>query len=247
MAAGEADSSPAVNYVAGGSGLAMQVGGGGGGEEGRRASRAPRPVGSELAEGASEGQLDRLEQRTVGEHVYSNYIKIKCSSLVAAVGYEMTSELSVPLTLFVPAHQLSDATATTGRQRRPGAGSGGSAGDEARGARQGGGSDAAGGRRQQAGGGGDDDESGLFGVARAIRNGGSLQAPRAVLIDRLAQASTPSSKSAVANSTFGATNQRAAGAPTNKPRARANERTQTISNQRSMYLDELAKRSKSGE
>lgn len=115
-----------------------------------------------------------LRPRTGLQQTYSNFIRIKCVSSVHALGYEMTSELNVPLTLLVPASQLSDAfrqaTATsTNRNRQQ---------DDANNQQPA--------RRS-------DDANNLLGLtpSRQVRNGGSLQAPRAVLIDRLAQASGP--------------------------------------------------------
>lgn len=89
--------------------------------------------------------------------VYSNFVRIRCQSLVPALGYEMTSELAVPLALLVPASRLSDAIRSA------------SLSAESRRAEEGETSS----RRQSA------------------RNGGSLQAPRVVVTDRLAQASGP--------------------------------------------------------
>lgn len=106
---------------------------------------------------------------------YSNYIRVKCTSLVPAVGYEMTSELSVPLTLLVPARQLLAGGA--GAEWRAAAGSGPG--------------------EVQAGG------------------AGSLQAPRAVLIDRLAQASDPNARlsKTAANSSTGSAGHRRLSTP----------------------------------
>lgn len=115
--------------------------------------------------------------------VYSNYIRIKCTSLVPAVGYEMTSELNVPLTILVPARQISDALRQPNWQQRGEQENFRLRGFESGSRRR---------QQQQAGGGFDDETGNLFGGSRfAIRNGGALQAPRAVLIDRLAQASSP--------------------------------------------------------
>lgn len=138
----------------------------------------------------------RLEQPR--QFAYSNYIKIKCTSLVPAVGYEMTSELNVPLTLLIPARQLSEAM----RAKQP----------------------EAGGRAQV---------------------GGSLQAPRAVLIDRLAQASTPPTGVVAAPNQTGpaappwsrpSAAQAPARASSQRPAPRARQQQQA--DQRASHLDE---------
>lgn len=129
--------------------------------------------------------------------IYSNFVRIKCISTVPTLGYEMISELNVPLTLIVPASRLSDAL------KQP-TGNGGSGSllqnindrsddndsrlDEPR---RNGESDVYGnqrdnGRQQQDG--------------NTVGNFGSLQKPRAVVIDRVAQASGRQSSSVVYSS-----------------------------------------------
>lgn len=142
-------------------------------------------------------QEQRVRQQTSSNsnrvsELYSNYIRIKCTSLVPAVGYEMTSELNVPLTVLVPARQISDAL----RQQPGGFSQQQQRFDEQQNFRLRDSEITTSRRRQQQqeSGGANNDEtnSKLFNGSRfAIRNGGSLQAPRAVLIDRLAQASSP--------------------------------------------------------
>lgn len=144
-------------------------------------------------------QAGRLEQQQ--QSAYSNYIKIKCTSLVPAVGYEMTSELNVPLTLLIPARQLSDAL-RAGQQEA---------------------------NSRPAG-------------SQSAQVGGSLQAPRAVLIDRLAQASAPpSGVLAAPNQTSVAVWSRpiAPAAPA-RTSQRAPSRAKQQPGERANYLDESA-------
>lgn len=165
--------------------------------------------------------------------VYSNYIKIKCTSLVPAVGYEMTSEFTVPLTLLVPAHQLIDAAAAAaalrqqqqanGRFQNPQDDGSPSGNTNSRG-------------RQQS-------EASLFGAPRVFKNGGSLQAPRAVLIDRLAQASAPPTHSLAAQS-GNDTSSSSGRKPTPK---KGSSRVKAVDEQRAKYLDEIAKQGRPGE
>lgn len=138
----------------------------------------------------AEEQRNRRQQQQPN---YSSYIKIKCTSLVPAVGYEMTSELNVPLTLLVPAGQLSEA------MRRPIGQGGAQAGPP----------------------------------SQPRRNpSNSLQEPQTVLIDRMAQASTPP---------LGVR----APAPNSSAPARAPARPATSKlDQRAKYLEELAKQMK---
>lgn len=100
------------------------------------------------------------------ELVYSNFIRIRCSSLVPTLGYEMISELNVPLTLMVPAGQLNDVQwqlLNANNRQQPQ--------DRDLSSRR------------------NDEVAEDDGGSTADRNGGSLQAPRAVSIDRVAQAS----------------------------------------------------------
>lgn len=127
------------------------------------------------AEAASNQELAKEEQRAASSS-YSNYIRVKCTSLVPAVGYEMTSELSVPLTLLVSARQLVPAAGDSGARSGSRTSSTAAATGEGQSERPE--------RLLSPNGGG----------------GGSLQTPRAVLIDRLAQASQPSGRLFLASS-----------------------------------------------
>lgn len=64
----------------------------------------------ESSKARSKRQADSSEFGGSGGRIYSNNIKIKCTSLVPAIGYDMTAELNVSLTLIVPAAYLTDAT-----------------------------------------------------------------------------------------------------------------------------------------
>lgn len=118
--------------------------------------------------GALRDQNNNQQQQQA--RVYSNFIRIRCASLVPNLGYEMTSELTVPLTLLVPASQLSDtlrqvaALSPDNPQTRQGEANRRSDNERETSSQSG-------------------DSS------RVLRNGGSLQAPRTVSIDRVAQAS----------------------------------------------------------
>lgn len=201
----------------------------------------------------NQGRLARQEQRvraTAGnrddtnegqaEQLYSNYIRIKCTSLVPAVGYEMTSELSVPLTVLVPARQISDAF----RQSQLAAGQ--SPGTTSARQRDDTSSRRSEQQRQRRPSG---HNEAFFGPSRFAGN--SLQAPRAVLIDRLAQASGPAGKTSVraepAPSTStpnqGQSPVKSAAAPVLRTRSNS-----TASQDRARYLEELTrKRDKAGE
>jgi len=137
-------------------------------------------------------KMDKMEQKILAAEqqqqqqarpmggIYSNFIRIKCASLVEPLRYEMTSEMSVPLTVLVPANRLVDANELVRRSNLDQSTSPDSANNfdtpntQPR-------------LRPRS------DEEAPFlnrnGMPRAVaRNGGSLQTPRAVVIDREAQA-----------------------------------------------------------
>lgn len=181
-------------------------------------------------------QLARQQQQQQPRKVYSNYIRIKCISLVPAVGYEMTSELNVPLTVLVPASQLSDVTSSLNVAGRLGVGG-------ASGLRNGNNVNLP---DQPNGNSNTNNDAQLDGLAnlsgwsqRTFRNGGSLQSPRAVLIDRLAQASSPKTAKGVSMA-IAAPTQLPANSTTSSPpspsNGRANNTTQSTQSHRNKAM-----------